>query len=160
MVRSTQMSYNIERNILPQEDFFMEVSVTYVKGMRFVGRGANPVDIPIDAKPEAGGEGLGASPMELLLMGVAGCTGIDVVSILAKMRVPFERFELGVNGQRAGEHPKIFTQITVYYRFWGNDLDESKLRSAIELSMTKYCSVSHTVNKSATVDYVLELNPA
>ncbi len=137
----------------------MEVTVRYIDGMQFTGRGANPVDIPLDAKPEAGGKGQGAAPMELLLMSVAGCTGMDVVSILKKMRVSPDKFEIKVEGNRAGDHPKVFTDITLVYRFWGSDLPEDKLRHAIELSQEKYCSVSHTVNKVAKVDYRLEINP-
>jgi putative redox protein len=137
----------------------MEVNVQYLKGMHFVARGANPVDIHMDAKPEFGGDGLGASPMELILMGVAGCSGIDVVSILGKMRMSYDRFELTVDGERAEEHPKVFTTMQIVYKFWGENLEEDKLRKAIDLSLNKYCSVSNTVNKVAKIDYRLELNP-
>ncbi len=137
----------------------MEVNVKHLKGMHFVGQGVNPVDIHMDAKKEAGGEGLGASPMELLLMAIAGCTGIDVVCILEKMRVALDRFEIKVDGNRAEDHPKVFTGITVQYRFWGDNLPEDKLRRAIELSQEKYCSVSHTVNKTAKINYNIEINP-
>ena len=138
----------------------MEVDVKYTSGMHFVGRGANPVDIPMDANPTFGGTGLGASPMELLLMSVAGCSGIDVVSLLEKMRLSFERFDLKVSGNRQAEHPKFFNSITVTYKFWGENLEEVKLRKAIELSLDKYCSVSHTINKAAKINYILEINPA
>ncbi len=138
----------------------MDVNVKYVNGMHFLGRGTNPVDIPIDASPEFGGSGQGASPMELLLIALAGCTGLDVISILSKMRLNFARFELNIEGDRAEDHPKYFTQVTVVYRLWGDNLDEGKIRHAVELSMEKYCSVSHTIDKAAKVDYRIELNPA
>ncbi|MGI1658721.1 MAG: OsmC family protein [Desulfitobacterium sp.] len=135
----------------------MRVSLKHVGGMAFEGMGHSGENVKISSST-ALSEFLGTSPMELLLMGVAGCSGIDIVSILEKMRVNYEKFEISVDGQRAEEHPKVFTNIQVVYQFWGNDLPEDKIRRAIDLSFDKYCSVIHTVNKVAQVSYTFEIN--
>lgn len=134
----------------------MQVTVKHVGGMAFEGVGQSGKITKI-ASSTAETEHAGASPMELVLMGVAGCSGIDIVSILEKMRVNFDKFEISVGGERAQDHPKVFTNIRVIYKFWGTDLPEEKLRRAIDLSFDKYCSVIHTVNKVAQVTYTLEI---
>ncbi|AVX21244.1 MAG: OsmC family protein [Bacillota bacterium] len=135
----------------------MKVNIKWQGKMHFLGRGAQEVDIPIDAAPAAGGEGKGASPMELLLMGVAGCTAIDIVSILEKMRLNLQDFVVEVEGERAADHPKVFTEITLVYRVWG-EIPEEKLVKAIELSLDKYCSASNTVKGVAKINYRYEIN--
>ncbi|HHW05983.1 MAG TPA: OsmC family protein [Clostridia bacterium] len=102
---------------------------------------------------------IGPTPMELVLMGVGGCTGLDVVSILQKMRVSFDRFEIQVSGERAEDHPKVFKQVSVVYRVWGQDIPEDKVARAVQLTQEKYCSVLHMVNKTAEVSYRYEINP-
>ena len=96
----------------------MEVKVTWQKRMSFVGAGKLGLTIPLDTSIEQGGDSSGFSPMELLLMGLAGCTAMDVISILEKKRQKVSRFEVRVNGQRASEHPKVFTNIIVEYPNW------------------------------------------
>lgn len=134
----------------------MLVTVKHVGGMAFEGVGQSEKITKI-ASSTAEAEHAGASPMELVLMGVAGCSGIDIVSILEKMRVNFDKFEISVEGERAQDHPRVFTDIRVIYKFWRTDLPEEKLRRAIDLSFDKYCSVIHTVNKVAQVSYALEI---
>ncbi len=102
---------------------------------------------------------LGPAPTDLVLMGLGGCTGMDVASILVKMRVNFARFEVAVDGTKADEHPRVFKHITVIYRIWGEDIPEDKFAKAISLTQERYCSVLHTVNKTAEVDYRYEINP-
>jgi putative redox protein len=101
--------------------------------------------------------GQGPTPMELLATAVGGCTGMDVVSILQKMRQPLEEFRVVVTGQRAEEHPKRYQSLEVVYYLKGS-LDEKKVQRAIELSETKYCSVEATLRPSIPVTsrYVLE----
>jgi putative redox protein len=101
--------------------------------------------------------GLGPTPMSLLLLSVGGCTGMDVVDILRKMRQPLESFSVEVVGERADEHPKRYTSIEVVYRLKGT-LDEAKVRRAIELSETKYCGAEATLRAgvSLTSRYVIE----
>ncbi len=101
--------------------------------------------------------GQGATPMELLALALAGCTGMDVVSILQKMRQPLEDLRVEVRGEKAEEHPKRFVSLEVVYRLWGA-LDEKKVQRAIELSETKYCSVEATLRPAVSISsrYVLE----
>jgi putative redox protein len=101
--------------------------------------------------------GQGATPMELLAVSLGGCTGMDVVSILLKMRQPLESFRVEVRGEKAEEHPKRFTSLEVVYYLKGA-LDEQKVRRAIELSETRYCSVEATLRPALPIAsrYVIE----
>jgi putative redox protein len=101
--------------------------------------------------------GQGATPMELLAVALAGCTGMDVVSILQKMRQPLEALRIEVHGEKADEHPKRFVSLEVVYHLSGA-LDEKKVQRAIELSETKYCSVEATLRPAVRISsrYVLE----
>ena len=137
----------------------MEVKVKHIKGMHFQGEGQSKVVTHIDASLTAGGSGMGPGPMEMVLMAIGGCSGMDVVSILEKMRVTYSRFEINVYGERASNHPRVFTDIEVLYRFWGKELPEDKLRRAISLSIDKYCSVANMIDKAANLTYRLEINP-
>ena len=137
----------------------MEVKVKYLKGMHFQGEGQTKFITNIDTSVTAGGSGKGASPMEMVLMAVAGCSGMDVVSILAKMQVEIDRFHINVQGERAAEHPRVFTDIELVYQFWGNSLPQDKLKRAVDLSMEKYCSVANMLDKVANLTYRLEVNP-
>ncbi|NMP22108.1 OsmC family protein [Sulfobacillus sp. DSM 109850] len=112
----------------------------------------------MDSAAEVGGQGQGIRPMEMVLLGLGGCTGIDVVSILQKMRVPFDRFEIAVDGERADEHPKIYRHIRVRYQFWGEGLDSDKVWRAVSLSQDKYCSVSAMLKQAATMEASVEIN--
>jgi putative redox protein len=101
--------------------------------------------------------GQGATPMELLATALAGCTSMDVISILQKMRQPLESLRVEVHGEKADEHPKRFVSLDVVYHLKGA-LDEKKVQRAIELSETKYCSVAATLRPSVSISsrYVLE----
>jgi putative redox protein len=87
-----------------------------------------------------GGAEDGFRPLELMLLSLGGCTGMDVISILQKKRQRVTGFEIHVQGERAKEHPRVFTSITVEYHFQGYDLDQASVERAVELSETKYCS--------------------
>jgi putative redox protein len=91
----------------------------------------------------------GVSPMEMLLMGVAGCTGMDVASILTKMRQNLTDLRITVRGKRAEGHPRVYTEIEVVYELWGEELDPNLVSNAIELSEIKYCSASAMLKASA-----------
>ena len=99
----------------------------------------------------------GASPMELLLMGIAGCSGIDIISILKKQQLEPVLFEMEVEGKRREEVPKVFTEIFLKIVFEG-EIPENKAKRAVELSIEKYCSVSKMLEKTAKIDYVIFLN--
>ena len=97
------------------------------------------------------GDQKGLSPMEMLLAGLAGCTGIDVALILGKKRQKLEDFEVKIRAKRANDHPMVYTEIEVKYLLWGEDLSEKAIRQAINLSEEKYCSVSAMLGKTAEI---------
>lgn len=136
----------------------MRVNVKHIKGMHFLGEGSSKVKTNIDASVTAGGTGYGTSPMELLLISIAGCSGMDIVSILEKMDVKFQRFETSVDGERSSDHPRVFNDIEVVYKFWGKSLHEEKLKRAVALSIDKYCSVINMIDKVANLTYRIEIN--
>lgn len=109
--------------------------------------GSNPAKVNVQMGTLNGRPGV--SPMELLLMGVAGCSGMDIVSILQKKRQDLKEFQVLVRGKRANEHPRIYTDIEVTYLFWGNELDPKAIEHAIQLSEEKYCSASIMLRASA-----------
>lgn len=109
--------------------------------------------IRLDAPKESGGEDSGSSPKGLLLSGLGGCTGVDVVSILAKMRVDIEGLEVEVGAGLTDEHPKVFTNIHMRYIFRGKALPMDKLEKAVQLSMEKYCGVSAMLAKAAPITW-------
>lgn len=128
------------------------------RGMQFVATSGSGHAIVLDADPDEGGYGAGPSNTELLLMALCGCTGMDVASILRKKRVTFDDFEVAAEGERTSEPPNRFTRIELTYRIWG-DVPEQALRDAIELSQTKYCTVSLTLKGVAEIRYEYEINP-
>ncbi|KGE71588.1 OsmC family protein [Spirochaeta lutea] len=115
--------------------------------------------IPVDADEQFGGAGYGPKPKALMLTALAGCTGMDVVSMLGKMRIPFDSFSIEIEAKQADEHPKVYTDILVRYRFTGDQLNEDKIETAIELSLGKYCAVAATLKKTATLKHELLMNP-
>ncbi|QDP39921.1 OsmC family protein [Radiobacillus deserti] len=130
----------------------MEFAVKWKDKMAFSGQTPSGHEINMDASAEVGGENTGARPTELLLNAVAGCTGIDIISILKKMRLDPTSFEMKIEGSRAEEHPKRFTKVHIHYALEG-ELPEDKVARAIKLSMDTYCSVSHSLNAEITASY-------
>lgn len=130
----------------------MEAKVTWQKKMSFVGTGKFGLTVPIGTSIENGEDSSGFSPMELLLVGLAGCTAMDVISILEKKRQKVSRFEVRVNGERASEHPKVFTNIVVEYIVGGESIDRAAVDRAVELSETKYCSAMAIISKTAKIE--------
>ncbi len=135
-----------------------EALVTFSGGMAFTGKTGSGHEVIMDARPDVGGENKGPRPTELLLTALGGCTGMDVVSILRKMRVEFDRLEMAIEAYEGEEHPKAFTRFRMVYRLWGKDVDPEKFRKAVSLSQEKYCSVSALFKKGAEVEYRLVLN--
>jgi putative redox protein len=109
--------------------------------------------IPLDADERVGGEDYGARPKPLTLVSLGGCTGMDVVSILAKMRVNLDGFNVSVSGELTDEHPKYFHKIHIIYTFKGKDLPMDKLEKAINLSQDRYCGVTAMLNKVAEISH-------
>ena len=135
----------------------MNVSVNWVDGMLMVGKSHSGHSITMDGPPEIGGENLGVRPMEMLLLGVAGCTMIDVVTTLKKMRQDLTNFETKLSAERADEHPKVFTDIHIQFIVKGQDLDPKKVEKAITLSAEKYCSASIMLGKTASITHDFEI---
>ena len=116
--------------------------------------------VSIDGSPAIGGHNKGARPMELLLMGLGGCSAIDIISILKKQRQPLEGFSILVDGERqADKVPSLFEKIHVTFNLTGA-LDEKKVKRAVDLSMETYCSVAKTLEKSAEITYSFTIAPA
>ena len=111
----------------------------------------------MDGPSEIGGENLGVRPMEMLLLGVAGCTMIDVVTTLKKMRQDLMHLKTKVNAERADDHPKVFTEIHIQFELKGKDLDSKKVEKAISLSAEKYCSASIILGKTANISHGFEI---
>jgi len=113
----------------------------------------------IDADEKFGGKNRGPRPKALLLSGLAGCTGMDVVSLLGKMKMSFDKFALEIEGELAEEHPKAYTDIVIRYIFHGKELDKDKIEKSVKLSLDKYCGVHTMLAKSANVRHEIVLNP-
>ncbi len=129
----------------------MKAKATYTGGRHFDVDLSSGYRFEIDTAPEHGGTGKGARPMELLLAGMAGCTGMDIVSILEKSRQEITGFEVAVTGERAKDYPMVFTDIQVEYVIRGQNISEEAVKRAIELSETKYCSASAMLGKTAKI---------
>ena len=134
----------------------IHVRTVYIDGMRFVSRADGGVSVVMDTR--ADGAPSGATPMELLLMALTGCSGIDVVHILHRMRVPVERFEIEAYADRAETSPKRFTRVYLVYRFDGA-VPRDKAERAIRLSLEKYCSVYANLQQSIELTWDCECTP-
>lgn len=135
----------------------MAATVIWKGKMKFDGAVTSGFHLPLDTSVEQGGENNGFRPMELLLVGLAGCTAMDVISILQKKRQDVTGFEVNVNGERASDHPKVYTHIMVNYRVVGNQIDPAAVERAVELSETKYCSAINTFNKTAVIEHTISI---
>lgn len=128
----------------------MNVKVSWHEGLLFVGKGPSGHAVPMDGSPEAGGENSAPRPTELLLIALGGCTGMDVVSILQKMRTPPRRFWVEIQAERAPEHPKAVRK--VHLKYVAEGVPQENLRRAAELSQQRYCSVSHSLSAELTFE--------
>jgi len=133
-----------------------KVEITWKQGMRFEATPDSGHTITMDAEKEHDGTDMGPRPMELLLVGLGGCTGMDVVAILKKMRKQITNFKLNITAERAKEHPKVYTTINLEYILEGN-MEEKDVEKAIELSQHKFCSASAMLGKTANIVYTYKL---
>lgn len=120
----------------------MKIRIKRVEGLMFTGVGDTQHWVNMDTLRTYGGTEGASKPKELFLMGIAGCTAMDVASILDKMRMKYDDLEVSIEAEEAEVHPKVFTNIRLEYRFTGRHLDKDKIEKAIELSGTKYCALS------------------
>lgn len=135
----------------------MDAKVIWNGRMSFDGSAGSGFHLPLGTKPESGGDNDGFRPLELLLVGLAGCTAMDVISILQKKRQDVTRFEVSVTGERADDHPMVFKTIEVEYIIAGNDVQRDVVERAVELSETKYCSASAMLGKTAAITHKITL---
>jgi putative redox protein len=134
----------------------MNVKVDLQENLKFNAQGESGHNMPMDASESAGGDDSAPKPLEMMLAGLGGCTGIDVVLILRKMKAEIEDFNIDIEAERAEEHPKRYEKIHLNYYIKGKNLDERKVEKAIDLSENKYCSASASLNAEITSSYEIE----
>jgi len=132
------------------------IQLNWQSGMAFETE-VDGFKINVDAKDENGGAGKGPRPKPLMMVALAGCTGMDVISILQKMKVDPDDFAVKIEGDITEEHPKHFTKMHIIYQFKGKDLPLDKLEKAINLSLDRYCGVHASYRKAMEITYDLEL---
>jgi putative redox protein len=139
----------------------MESKVVWKGGMAFTGSSDSGYLIPLDARKRAGGHEMGFQPLQLFAIGLVGCTGMDVISILQKKRQEVTEFEVSAQIERAEEHPKVFTKIVIDYKVTGIGLDQQAVERAVELSENRYCPAQAMLEKAAEISHkitILEAN--
>jgi putative redox protein len=135
----------------------MDAKVTWSHGLSFEGTATSGFKLPLGSSVESGGENDGFRPLELLLIGLAGCTGMDVISILEKKRQEITAFEVRVQAERGSEYPRIFTKIEVEYVVTGKNLEKVAVDRAVELSVTKYCAAQAMLSKASPVEHKITI---
>jgi putative redox protein len=133
----------------------LTIETSWAKGMAFETEMSGH-RLVVDANPKFGGEGRGPQPKPLLLFSLAGCTGMDIVSLLNKMRVEFEDFKINVTAELTDEHPRYYHKIHLTYQFKGKDINKAKVEKAVNLSQDKYCGVSYMLKQAAKITFEIE----
>ena len=129
----------------------MKATVQHIKDMAFVGKGNSGHWIAMDGAEKVGGSDSASRPLELMLIGLGGCTSMDVVSILRKKRVPFTDFWVDFDATQAEDHPKVFTNIIMTYHVKGDGVKKADVERAVDLSKEKYCSVQAMLRKATSI---------
>ena len=130
----------------------MDAKVVWKHDLSFDGAADSGFTIPLGSSVESGGADDGLRPMELIAIGLAGCTAMDVISILQKKRQQVSAFEVLVHAVRADEHPRVFTHMQIEYVVTGKEIDPAAVERAVELSETKYCSAQAMLKKVAALE--------
>lgn len=128
-----------------------KVTTVYKQGMQFETDSPTGYKTLIDTSPENGGNNDGMGPKAMMLSALAGCTGLDIVFVLNKMRVTVPEFKMEVKAELTEEHPKYYDKVWLDYHFYGNDLDKNKIQKAVDLSKDQYCGVMEMFRRFATV---------
>jgi putative redox protein len=131
----------------------MNAKVTWKGRMSFEGSAASGFTLPLDTDPSIGGDDNGFEPLELIAIGLGGCTAMDVISILQKKRQEITGFEVNIAAERATDHPKEFTRMKVEYIVHGHQVDRAAVERAIELSVTKYCPAQAMLAKAVEIEH-------
>jgi len=135
----------------------MKATVNWQGKMKFSGTADSGNTVTMDADSQVGGMGEGARPMELIALGLAGCTAMDVISILQKKRQEMNQFEVTVDAARSEDHPKVFTNAVITYILVGKNIDEAAVLRAIELSATRYCPAQAMLSQVFPIDLRYEI---
>lgn len=135
----------------------MKARIKWVQDVMFIGESGSGHAVVLDGAPEAGGRNLGMRPMELVLLGVGGCTSFDVVSILKKQRQNVLDCVAEMQAERAPSDPKVFTKIHIHFVVTGKDLKDEQVKRAIELSADKYCSASIMLKPKVEITHDYEI---
>ncbi len=137
--------------------WFMNASVTWQNGMYLTGTADSGSLVHLDADPGVGGQDKGFRPMELLLLGLASCAAMDVLSILQKKKQTISGFRVNVHGRQAEGFPKVFTEIAVDYIIRGKNVDKTAVERSIELTVTRYCPAQAMLEKAATIHHTYRI---
>jgi len=141
----------------------MKARVQWLDGRAFVGESGSGHGVVMDGAAAAGGRNIGVRPMEMLLMGLGGCSAFDVVMILERMREKLTALDIEMEAERAEQDPKVFTHVKLIYKLRGYGLKEANVARAIQLSAEKYCSASLMIGKTAKIEHswtITEEGPA
>jgi putative redox protein len=135
----------------------MNANVKWQQRMTFIGTAGTGFTVPLGTIPEVGGDNDGFKPIELMLVALAGCTAMDVISILQKKRQDVKAFSVEVHAERAADHPKVFTHITLEYQLKGRNIDRNAVERAVQLSAEKYCAVQAMLGKVVPIEHKISL---
>ena len=135
----------------------MKARVQWLDGRAFVGESGSGHAVVMDGAPESGGRNVGVRPMEMLLLGLGGCTAFDIVMILERMREKVTGLDIALEAERAGEDPKVFTHVKLIYKVTGRNLKPANVERAVNLSAEKYCSASAMFEKTAKIEHSFEI---
>jgi putative redox protein len=135
----------------------MKARIKWIQDVMFVGESGSGHAVVMDGAPDAGGRNLGIRPMEMVLLGLGGCSAFDVMSILKRGREAVTDCVVSLEAERASTDPKVFTKINVHYVVTGRSLDRHKVERAVQLSADKYCSASAILSKTAQLSHSIEI---
>jgi putative redox protein len=135
----------------------MKARIKWIQDVMFVGESGSGHSVVMDGAPDAGGRNLGIRPMEMLLLGLGGCSAFDVMSILKRGREAVTDCVVSLEAQRALSDPKVFTSINLHYVVTGRSLDRHKVERAVQLSADKYCSASAILSQTAKLTHTIEI---
>ena len=135
----------------------MKIEIKQIQGLAMAAKGDSGHWVNMDGPEDFGGFAAGTRPMELFLMGLGGCTSMDILSILKKKRVKLDHYECHIEAERAEEHPKVFTSVNVNFIFYGKNISEEAVKRALELSDQVYCSASAMLRKAVDIKINYEI---
>ncbi len=138
-------------------DNIVSVDLRQIEGISFAAKAGTGHWVAMDGPAEHGGSNGASKPLELFLMGLAGCSGMDVVSILSRMRVDLQDFRMEVKAPRTEEHPKVFTRVEIIYHLYG-DVTEAQAEKAVNLSQDKFCSASAMLKPGVPIEHQIVIH--